>query len=48
VENDLPALEEKILAHFKEHVRVAPRFEWVPSGTIPREMKKTKFIEVVS
>ncbi len=47
-EEDLPALGKKILAHFKEHVRVAPRFEWVPHGTIPREMKKTKFIEVAS
>ncbi|MCA1959413.1 MAG: AMP-binding protein [Desulfomonile sp.] len=47
-EGDLPALERRMLAHFKEHVRVAPRFEWVPQGTIPREMKKTKFIEIVS
>ncbi|MBI5248815.1 MAG: AMP-binding protein [Desulfomonile tiedjei] len=47
-ENDLPSLEEKILSHIKEQVRVAPRLEWVPQGTIPREMKKTKFIEIVS
>lgn len=46
-EKDLPALEERIVAHFKENLRVAPRLEWVGQGTIPREMKKTKFIEVV-
>jgi len=47
-EKDLPLLEEKIRAHFAEHIRLAPRLEWVPPGTIPREMKKTKFVEVVS
>jgi phenylacetate-CoA ligase len=47
-EKDLPSLEEKIVAHFREQVRITPRLEWVPQGAIPREMKKTKFIEIVS
>jgi len=47
-ENDLPSLEEKILAYFREHIRIGPRLEWVRQGSIQREMKKTKFIEVVS
>ncbi len=41
----VPALEEKILAHCKEQLRIAPQLEWVDPGTIPRELKKTKYIE---
>ena len=47
-EKDIPAVEEKIMPHFKEHLRIGPQFQWVPPGTIPREMKKTKFIEIES
>lgn len=47
-ENDLASLQEKIMTHFRNHVRVAPRLEWVPQGAIERETKKTKFIEIVS
>ncbi len=45
-EKDLPALEEKMSSYFKEEVRIGPQFEWVPPDTIPREMKKTKLIEI--
>jgi phenylacetate-CoA ligase len=45
-QEDLPALEKKITAFFKEEVRIAPEFEWVPPDTIPRETKKTKYIEI--
>ena len=46
VEKDLGVLEEKMMSHFKEEIRIAPRFQWVPAETIPREMKKTRFIEI--
>jgi hypothetical protein len=39
-------LEKKITAFFKEEVRIAPELEWVPPDTIPRETKKTKYIEI--
>jgi phenylacetate-CoA ligase len=42
----LSGLEERIMAEFKSELRVAPKIEWVPPGTIPREKKKTRFIEV--
>jgi len=45
-EQDLPALERKIATYFKEEVRVAPEFEWVPPESLPREMKKTQYIEI--
>jgi phenylacetate-CoA ligase len=44
---DLRSLEDKVLAYFREELRIAPRLEWVPPDTIPREMKKTKFVEIV-
>ena len=43
---DLPALEKRMTAHFREELRIAPQFQWVPPETIPREMKKTKFIGI--
>ena len=46
--NDLGALEEKMIARFKEELRIAPRFKWVPPETIPREMKKARLIEIES
>jgi phenylacetate-CoA ligase len=46
VEKDLAVLEKKMMSHFKEEIRIAPRFQWVPPETIPREMKKTRFIEI--
>ncbi|MFZ0448781.1 MAG: AMP-binding protein [Desulfatiglandaceae bacterium] len=48
VEKDLPSLEKKMISQFKEKLRIAPQFDWVPPETIPRELKKTKFIEVES
>ena len=42
----IPSLEEKIVKYFKENLRVSPKFIWVSQGSIPRETKKTKFIEL--
>lgn len=46
--DELPGLEKKLVAHFKEEIRIAPYFQWVPPEGIPRDMKKTRFIEVKS
>jgi hypothetical protein len=46
-QDDLPALEQRISAHFKEELRIAPKLEWVAPETIPRETKKTRFIEIM-
>jgi phenylacetate-CoA ligase len=43
---DLATLEKEILMAFREDARIAPRLEWVPSETLPREMKKTGFIQL--
>ncbi|WP_457551089.1 phenylacetate--CoA ligase family protein [Desulfobacula sp.] len=43
---DLPMLEQEMLSMFKEEVRMAPQINWVPPGTLPREMKKTSFIKI--
>jgi phenylacetate-CoA ligase len=40
-------LEKKMLSHFKEQLRIAPQLEWVAAGSIPRELKKAKYIEIV-
>ncbi len=45
-EKSIPSLEERILRQFKENLRVSPKFIWVSQGSIPRETKKTKFIEL--
>ncbi|NQT55248.1 MAG: AMP-binding protein [Desulfobacteraceae bacterium] len=47
-EKDIPAVEKKIMSHFKEHLRIGPQFQWVPPKTIPRVMKKASFIEIRS
>ena len=47
-ENELSALEEKMAAHFKEELRITPRFKWMPPETIPRETKKTRLTEIES
>jgi phenylacetate-CoA ligase len=43
---DLPGFEQEVMAYFKEEVRIAPAIEWVPAGTLPRELKKTSFIKI--
>jgi phenylacetate-CoA ligase len=45
-EKSLPSLEEKMVVYFRENLRLSPRVIWVPPGSIPRETKKTKFIEL--
>jgi phenylacetate-CoA ligase len=45
-ERSIPSLDGRMVKHFREHLRVSPKFVWVPQGSIPRETKKTKFIEV--
>jgi phenylacetate-CoA ligase len=42
----IPSLEDKMLKHFKEDLRVSPKFIWVPQDSIPRETKKTRLIEI--
>jgi len=44
----LASLEERMLNEFKGNLRISPRFIWVPPDSIPRETKKTKYIEVES
>lgn len=43
---ELAALEAEMAKSFKESARVTPEFLWVSPGTLPREMKKTKLIEL--
>ncbi len=45
-DGEIPSLEEQMVKHFKENLRISPKFIWVKEGSIPREMKKTKFIEI--
>lgn len=47
MEKDLPSLEESMLSFFREEVRIAPALEWLPPESLPREAKKTRYIEVV-
>ena len=35
-----------MIAYFKEEVRIAPVLQWVDPETLPREAKKTKYIEI--
>lgn len=42
----LETLERTLLAEFRESLRVAPAFEWVSPGSIPRQSGKTRLIEV--
>ena len=44
----LASLEERMLKQFKGNLRISPRFIWVPPDSIPRETKKTKYIELES
>lgn len=45
-DDDLLALESEIGAKCRTALRVAPAFEWVDPGTLPRETKKSKLIEL--
>jgi len=45
-QEDLKILEKKMIAYFKEEVRIAPVLQWVDPETLPREAKKTKYIEI--
>jgi phenylacetate-CoA ligase len=44
--DSISSLELKIVKYFKEELRISPKFIWVPEGSIPRETRKTKFIEL--
>jgi len=44
----LSSLEERMIKEFKGNLRISPRFIWVPPDSIPRETKKTKYIELDS
>ena len=45
-EKDLSALEDEMTQYFREEIRVSPKFQWLPPETLPREKKKTRYIEV--
>jgi len=47
-ETSLASLEERMIKEFKGNLRISPRFIWVPPDSIPRETKKTKYIELDS
>jgi phenylacetate-CoA ligase len=44
---DLAALEDRLVAEFRESLHVRPQFEWLAPGALPREAGKTRLIEVV-
>ena len=44
--DEIPGLESEMIAYFKENLRINPKFIWLEPGTLPREMKKTKLVEV--
>lgn len=43
---NLDALEKQMLKSFRDSVRIAPKFIWVPPGSILREKNKTKLVEI--
>lgn len=43
---DLSALQEELMAAFREELRIAPALEWLEPGALPREAGKTRYIEV--
>jgi phenylacetate-CoA ligase len=45
-EIDRTVLEEELMAHFRQELRIGPALDWVPPETLPREMKKTRYIEI--
>ena len=48
IPEDLGPLEEKIAGYFKQELRIAPKFIWLPPESLGREMKKTKYIEILN
>jgi phenylacetate-CoA ligase len=45
-EKDLAGLEEDLMNHFRQELRIAPKLEWVAPESLPREKKKTRYIEI--
>jgi len=43
---EIHTVEEQMLKNFKQNLRISPKFIWIPPNSIPRETKKTRFIEV--
>ncbi len=43
---ELSDLEQRLISYFKEELRISPKFEWVGPGAIPREKKKTRYVEI--
>ena len=41
-------IEKAMMAHFREELRIAPQFIWLPPETLPRETGKIKLIEMAS
>lgn len=44
---DLDALEAEFLRRCRDELRVSPAIEWLPPDSLPREMAKTKLVEIV-
>jgi len=44
---DLPGLYDRMMTVFKKKTRIASALEWVEPETLFREMKRTRFIEII-
>ena len=42
----IDTLESSMIKYFKENLRITPKFIWVEPGSIQRETKKAKLVEV--
>ncbi|MFH1114010.1 MAG: AMP-binding protein [Pseudomonadota bacterium] len=45
-QEDIPGLEARMTAYFKEELRINPEFIWVAPYELPREAKKTQLLEI--
>lgn len=43
---DLPELNQALVQHLRESLRVTPAIEWLPPGTLPRDSHKSRWVEV--
>jgi hypothetical protein len=44
---DLPGLYDRMMTDFKKKTSIASALEWVEPETLFREMKRTRFIEII-
>ncbi len=43
-DSDREGLESELLSRFRTKLRIAPKLEWAPAGSIPREAMKTRYV----